>query len=131
MNFRTREDLDGARAEFDLADLERRGPGPCSAADIERVRADAMRAIAVLPDPEEFAAIFETAEPALAGALRAGFLFNEPNQEHTYRLRREDQHQAQRLARLGLVEVKGLYLTGFGIAVRRAMLEEGRTCTLK
>lgn len=119
------EQIDGARSQFDLEDLARNGPGPCGQSDLERVRDDAMRAIAKTPDPKEFGRILETAEPALAAALCCAFLSREEGEYRAYRLRQEHHDQARGLFRLGCVEARGIHLTSFGNAVRRAMLEEG------
>lgn len=91
--------------------------------DIERVRADAMKAIAQLPDPIELGRLLETGEPAYADALYRAYLSTEPDEARCYRLRYQDAHLAPAMRMLGLVEMRTLYITSFGTAVRRGLMQ--------
>lgn len=113
------DEVDCARAAPGVDVARRRDPQPASVDDMARVRADALRAVARLPNPRDIARTLETGEPELAEALYNSFLFHEKNEGKFYRLRVDDAHHAPTLRQMGLVDMRTLFLTSFGIAVTR------------
>lgn len=93
---------------------------PCTSAEIDAVRRDALRAIARLPDPALIAWELETGEPELAGALRSAYLGQRQPNAGWWRVA-EGPHVAP-LRRMGLIEVGDFGLTEQGNTVRKHLL---------
>lgn len=100
--------------------IERGWKPPCTTAELDAVRRDALRAIAVLPDPETMALELETGEPCLAEALRSAYLGQRQPNAGWWRI--AEGPNARPLRLLGLVEVGDYGLSVFGNAVRKHLL---------
>lgn len=96
--------------------------------DLHRVEAQALvearKVIADLPDPARYARDLEIMLFKHSEAIRLAYFVNGQGQEIGYKTRSCDSHLIPYLRTLGLIEVGGVYLTGFGNSVRRALLEE-------
>lgn len=100
--------------------IERGWKPPCSTADLDQVREDALRSLARLPAPQVMAEQIEAGEPCLAAVLRAAYISRMQPIAGCWRI--EDGIHARPLRNLGLVEVGGPALTTFGNSVRKCLL---------
>lgn len=93
---------------------------PCTSAELEAVRRDALRAIAKLPDPALVAWELETGEPELAEALRQAYIGQRQPNAGWWRVH-EGPHVAP-LRSMGLVEAGDFGLMVSGNIVRKHLL---------
>lgn len=111
----------GERGDALLRQLQQGWRPPCTSADLDRARRDAMKAIARdIPDPAEFAEFLLLEYPRLHVAVRDAWTARDTRWAGEWRV---DDACVRPLQKLGVVNIAEPTLSNFGKAVRAAILE--------